>query len=511
MPERTWSFGHDDLGAAAQADTPFRIAILGDFSGRASRGCEAPGELARRRVIPVDRDDLEAVMARLGVAVDLTVGDRHRRTLTIPFDELDRFHPDDLFARIDVFEHLRGMRRRLLDPAQVDAVAEEISAWAGQREVPPVAAGQTEPEAPPGYTADDLFAATMDETERRQAAARTTAAALADALIAEIVAPFVEPAPHPRQADYLAAVDAAIAAQMRAILHDPAFQAVEAAWRGLNLLVRRLETGPDLKLYLVDATKAELVADLAAAGNTVEASALYRLLVEPTVAVQGGQPWALLVGHYTIGPTAGDAALLRALGRLARAAGAPFVAAASPRLAGCPGFGVAADPDDWREPMEVTAAAAWHELRAAPEASCLGLVLPRFLLRLPYGARTDPVDSFAFEELPRHDHEAYLWGNPALAVACLLGEAFAAKGWSMRPGAVNELDGLPVHVHDDDGDRVAKPCAEILLTDRGAARLIEHGLMPLWSVRDSDRVRLHPVRALSTASETLAGRWLTRR
>jgi type VI secretion system protein ImpC len=508
MPERTWSFGYDDLGATPRADTPFRIAVLGDFSGRESRGLEQPQDIARRRILPVDRDDLEAVMARLGVAVDLTVGGRHRRTVTVSFDEIDRFHPDDLFARIDVFAHLRDVRRRLLDPAQVDAVADEISAWAEPRSAPAV-----EPEAPPpgteapAYTAEDLFAATMTETERRQAANRDAATALVDALVAEIVAPHVEPAPHPRQADYLAAVDAAIAAQMRAVLHDPAFQAVEAAWRGLFRLVRRLETGPDLKLFLVDVTRAELAADLEAAGGAVERTGLYRLLVEPTVEVQGAEPWALLAGHDTFGPTAGDAALLGGLGRLAQAAGAPFIAAAAPGLVGCPGFGTAPDPDDWREPMEVAAAAAWHDLRAAPEAAFLGLALPRVLLRLPYGAATDPVESFTFEEMPRPAHEAYLWGNPALVAACLVGEAFTAQGWALRPGSVNEFGGLPVHVYDDDGDRAAKPCAEILLTERGAARMVEHGLMPLWSVRDDDRVRLFPLRSLSAATDALLGRW----
>src|SRR5207244_7572537 len=136
-------------------------------------------------------------------------------------------------------------------------------------------------------------------TEARAGSARP-ARALDDfqAVLRDIVAPFVEPKPDPQRPELVAQVDQAISGQMRALLHHPAFQALEAAWRGLFFLVRRLPTDAKLKLYLLDVSKAELAADLGAADD-LSASGVYKLLVEQTVKTPGAPPWALVVGHYT--------------------------------------------------------------------------------------------------------------------------------------------------------------------------------------------------------------------
>src|SRR5262249_14300924 len=155
----------------------------------------------------------------------------------------------------------------------------------------------------------------------------------------------------------------------------------------LDFLVRRLETDGQFRLYVLDVTKDELAADLGAA-DSLEAAAIYRLLVEPSVGTAGGQPWAVLVGHYTFGPARDDVELLGWLGQLARRAGAPFLAAASSRVLSCASLARTPDPDDWQAPAD---AETWEALRGAPEARYLGLALPRFLLRLPYGKQTRPA------------------------------------------------------------------------------------------------------------------------
>ncbi|NNG05422.1 MAG: type VI secretion system contractile sheath small subunit, partial [Inquilinus sp.] len=296
--------------------------------------------------------------------------------------------------------------------------------------------------------------------------------------------------------------------QLRAILHHPGFQAVEAAWRGLDLLVRRLETDATLKLYLIDIGKAELARQLAT--DDLARTPLYKLLVEQALETPGGLPWAAVLSAADFTAAEADADLLGRLARVVDRAGAPLLAAADPLLAGCRSFAATPDPDDWADAPDAAAAEAWDALRALPEAASVGLLSPRFLLRLPYGARTTPIEAFPFEEIPPEGesgsrHAAFLWGNPAFAAACLLGQAFAAEGWAMRPGRPNELEDMPLYLDPTGDGSETLPCAEILLTERGAQKLLAHGLTPVWSVRNQDRIRVGPFR--SVAGGDLKGRW----
>jgi type VI secretion system protein ImpC len=309
------------------------------------------------------------------------------------------------------------------------------------------------------------------------------------------------------QAQLLALVDGVMSQHMRAILHNPAFQAAEAAWRGLFFLIRRLETGADLQLYLLDISRAELANDLGAAED-LRATATYRKLVEQSVGTLGGQPWGILIGDYTFGPSRQDVELLGRLAKVASQAGAPFLAAASPLVVGCESFAETPDPHDWQERTTPEEDEAWETLRRLPEAAYLGLALPRFLLRLPYGKETDPVEQFDFEEMPAAPgHEQYLWGNPAIGCAYLLAGAFSQYGWGFRPGAVLEIDGLPLHVSNDAGESRTQPCAEAWLTNRAAETILAKGPMPWLSVKGRDAVRLARFQSLASPGNPLAGRW----
>jgi type VI secretion system protein ImpC len=151
---------------------------------------------------------------------------------------------------------------------------------------------------------------------------------------------------------------------------------------------------------------------------------------------------------------------------------------------------------------------AFRAVRGSAAARWIGLALPRFLLRLPYGKETDSTETFAFEEMPSPpEHERYLWGHPALACAYLLGEAFTRAGWQMRPGMVADIDGLPLHVYRDGPEKQLKPCAEVLLTEDAAELLLERGFMPLISFRGTDRVRVFRFQSIASPLAALAGRW----
>jgi len=153
-------------------------------------------------------------------------------------------------------------------------------------------------------------------------------------------------------------------------------------------------------------------------------------------------------------------------------------------------------------------AGGWAELRRQPEAEAVGLALPRFLLRLPYGKKTSPLESFDFEEFPELPvHEDYLWGNPAFAVALLLAQSFLDAGWEMRAGSATEVDKLPLHVYRRDAQPESKPCAEVLLTEDAAERIVEEGLIPMVSFKDGDLVRVVRFQSIAEPPRALAGRW----
>ena len=329
--------------------------------------------------------------------------------------------------------------------------------------------------------------------------------------VRQVVAPYLAPSiDYARQARLLALVDEVVAEQMRSLLHNPAFQALEGAWREVGFLVRRLETDEHLQIYLLDLSKGELTEQLNAAGD-LRRTALYRLLIEQSVGTAGGQPWSVLLGRYTFEPTLAETSLLVQLSRLAAAAGAPFLAAASDRCLGCASLAQTPDENDWALSPTPEAIASWDDLRRRPDAAWLGLAVPRCLLRLPYGKDSDPVERFEFEEMPAAEadrgHESYLWGNPAVVCVCLLAEAFQQRGWTFRPGMLTEVDGLPLHVYQQEGEGRIQPCAEVWLTERTAAAILARGLMPLVSIQGRDAIRMAAFQSLASPSRPLAGRW----
>jgi type VI secretion system protein ImpC len=500
----------EEARGAPEPQTRFRVLVLGDFSGRANRGLFDPrSALAERCIHLVDRDNLDEVMARLGVEIRLPLAGKDGPPVAISFSELQDFHPDRLFERLEMFKAIAETRRKLSDPSRFTKAAEEFRK-AEKPPESPISPGETAgslqrfTQQMTGSLLDQVLEETLGEAPKRGSPHGPSEW---DAFLRRIVRPHLVPDIEKEQAKVLAAVDAATADLMRPVLHHPQYQEIEAAWRGLQFLVFRLGTDAELKLYLLDISKAELAADL---GSTEElnSTGMYRLLVEETMEAPGGDSWTVLIGNYTFDDSQGDAELLGRMAKIARAAGAPFVTAASDKLLGCESLAHTPDPRTWNRKTDAEGGRAWEGLRKLPEASYLGLAIPRFLLRLPYGAETEPIEDFAFEEMEgssQHDH--YLWGNPSFACVYLLAQAFSAYGWDLRPGILQEIEGLPLHVYKEQGESLIKPCAEVVLTERVAEAILEKGFMPLLSFKDQDTVRLARFQSIADPPTHLAGRW----
>ncbi len=422
----------------ADPETPFRILIAGDFSGGAGKN---------RRAIEIDRDNFDVVMERLAPELQIPFGTDE---MAVKFRELDDFHPDRLFQNLAPFQKLRELREGLEDGSIAPPPRAQASASAADRPRPASGA--------------DLLRDMIGEPATPAAPARRSDW---DQMLHDIVAPYAAPGDNPRKAEMVAQTDRAIAGEMRAVLHHPKFQALEAAWRGLYFLVRRLETGESLRIFLVDLPREALTTE-----------ALRRAVDD--------EAWGVIAGLYYF--ESKDQDTLREIAFVARIAGAPFIASL--------GLG------------EVGLDKGFAELRESAHARWIGLALPRFLLRLPYGKSGTETESFAFEELSaKPEHERYLWGNPSIACAYLLGEAFTRFGWAMRPNAVRDIDGMPAHTYKEDGEMQLKPCAEVLLTDEAAEMLLDRGFMPLASMKNSDRVRVVRFQSVADPPVALAGRW----
>jgi type VI secretion system protein ImpC len=512
--------GYAPLASEPRQETPFCIALLGDFSGRAGR--ESPrsaDELALSRLLAVDRDNFDEILARFAPQLTLPITGPGSSLLAVRFANLEDFHPDALYSRLPVFAALRDLRRRLADPRTFAAAARELTdaspVAAGAGGAASAAAAESPRKPRPGPGSGSLLDQVLDESGAPPAPVSapipaTAAAGPADDLqsyIRQIMAPHLVASPDPRQPEMLAQVDTAIGQLVADILHHPAFQALESLWRAIFLLVRRLETDQQLRLYLVDVTQEELRQDLLGPtedSNAVHASALFRCLTHGSATALGGAPWALLIGLYGFGTRTDDTTLLGRVAQLAAAAGAPWISAAEPALAGVDSFESPPEPAEWT----ADPAGVWESLRRSPEARFLGLALPRFLLRSPYGADAEPCEAFDFEEMaspPRHEH--YLWGNAAIIPALLVGQAFSASGWQLLPGMRSQVGGLPLHLFREDGETVAKPCAECLLTERAASHLMDGGFMAVASMKGQDAVRLVRFQSIAHPVAGLAGRW----
>jgi len=476
-------------------DPPFHILALGNWSGDAERR-----DFSARPAIEIDRDNFDEVIGRLNTSVLLDFDDGSE--IALEFGSLDDFHPDEIFRRVDMFEQLRSLRKRLNSSDTFNAAAYEAKQLFGLKREDIETASSVADDEP---VADNLLDAILLRPEGGAAAPKPKLSSEIGSLVSELVRPHLVTVDEHQQSSLVALVDAATSGLMRKILHHRKFQALEAAWRGLFFLVRRAETSTDLKIFVLDASKDELAADLKSA-ESLSSTKLYEVLVRDAVETQDLDPWSLILGDYAFAPILDDVATLMRVSKIAAAAGAPFVSHMRPDVLGVHSLYEHSDPTEWKSAGDSDTAKLWSALVGQTESQALGMTIPRFITRLPYGSDTEPLDTFMFEEFESaSEHDNYLWSNGCFAVGQMLADSFANYGWEMKDRLTQDIDGLPLHIYKADGETVYKACAEIPMTDVGVNKLLEAGLMPLASYRGTDRIRLAMYQSITGSA--LRGRW----
>ena len=290
----------------------------------------------------------------------------------------------------------------------------------------------------------------------------------------------------------IAELDRKLSEQVNAILHKPEFQQLESAWRGLHYLVNNTETDEMLKIRVLNISKGEVGKALKRyKGTSWDQSPLFKKIYNEEYDMFGGHPFGCLVGDYYFDHTPPDVEMLGELSKIAAAALAPFIAGAAPSLLQMNSWQELANPRDLTKIFTTPEYAAWRSLRESEDARYMGLAMPRFLSRLPYGAKTNPVEAFNFEEeTGGGDHSKYTWSNSAYAMAANINRSFKLYGWGTSIRGVESgggVEGLPVHTFPTDDGGVDMKCpTEIAIGDRREAELAKNGFMPLLHRKNSD-------------------------
>lgn len=290
----------------------------------------------------------------------------------------------------------------------------------------------------------------------------------------------------------IAEIDRKLAEQVNLIIHHPQFQALESAWRGLHYLINNTETDEMLKIRVLNISKKDLAKTLKKfKGTAWDQSPIFKKIYGAEYDQLGGEPYGCLVGDYYFDHTAPDVELLAGIAQVSAAAHAPFVSAVSPTIMQMDSWGELSNPRDLTKIFQTPEYAAWRSLRDSDDSKYIGLAMPRFLARMPYGAKTNPVEEFEFEEdTTGADSAKYAWANSAYAMAVNINRAFKLYGWCSRIRGVESggaVEGLPVHTFPSDDGGVDMKCpTEIAIGDRREAELAKNGFMPLIHRKNSD-------------------------
>ncbi|RPH80201.1 MAG: type VI secretion system contractile sheath large subunit, partial [Planctomycetaceae bacterium] len=290
----------------------------------------------------------------------------------------------------------------------------------------------------------------------------------------------------------IAAIDRKLTEQINQILHHEDYQKLESSWRGLHYLVTNSETDEMLKIKVMNITKKDLGKTLKKfKGTAWDQSPIFKRVYEEEYGQFGGEPFACITGDYFFDNSPPDVELLTEMMGVCAAAHAPFITGAAPTVMQMDSWQELSNPRDLTKIFGTPEYAAWRSLREADDSRYLGLCMPRFLGRIPYGAKTSPVDEFDFEEdVTGNDHHKYSWVNAAYAMGTNITRAFKLYGWCTQIRGIESggaVEGLPTHTFPTDDGGVDMKCpTEIAIADRREAELAKNGFMPLIHKKNSD-------------------------
>lgn len=288
---------------------------------------------------------------------------------------------------------------------------------------------------------------------------------------------------------YIAQIDQTIGSQLDVILHHPDFQKMESSWRGLQFMIDRCDFRCNTKVEILDCSKEDLLEDFEEAPEIIQ-TGLFKHVYVAEYDTPGGQPFSNIVANYEFDSSAQDITLLREASKVSASAHCPFLSSVGAKFFGKSSVEEIAKINDLSNYMEKAEYTRWRSFRETEDSRYVGLLTPRFLLRLPYGQDSTPVRTFNYEEnVSGEDHGNYLFGNPVFAFAGNIAQSFAKHGWAVNirgPEAGGKVANLPVHLHDSGTGMQIKMPTEMLISETRELEMANLGLIPLSYYKNSD-------------------------
>lgn len=489
--------------AIVQRELPLIVGILADLSGKPK---EALPPIKERAFVFIDRDNFDDVMAgsqvRLAYSVANAISGEEGATtnLELEFHSIEDFTPLSLVKQIPITNTVYASRCRIRDfmakldgNDPLDAILDEILGdEAKQTELIGVYDG-----------AEDMSAVEPNElitrmlTEGRMAL-DDSQKPYALELIGEFAMSILKdagenasPVAADRMSDRISLIDNQLTQQINLVMHDGAFQKLEATWRGLHFLVMNTETGSHLKLRLFNVSKEDLLKDLQKAVE-FDQSSLFKKVYEEEFGTYGGDPFSFLVGDYEFGRHPADVELLEKISGVAASAHAPFISAAYSKLFDMEDFFSLSQPRDLTKIFDSAELIKWRSFRESEDSRYVTLTLPKVLLRLPYGPETVAAEGFDYvEDVDGTDAKKYLWGNPAYILGQRITNAFSLHGWLAAIRGVEGgglVEGLPTHTFKTAAGDVKLTCpTQVSITDRREKELNDLGFMAILHCKGSDK------------------------
>ncbi len=454
----TMGFKTQGAGQKNESSEGYRIYILGGFSG------QSDGSWEQRKIRGIDMDNFDQVMTQVNPSLEIGSG------LTLTFKALDDFHPDAWLDKVQLIADLQKLKRELNNPATAAQAAAKIQAYYqsetnSETPVTPVEQKET------GESSDDI----MERLLGRKSVNTASSTQSVDHFISQIISPHVTKEVDPQHQAFIKLIDSMIGQFLRILLHNPDFQHLEALWRATEALVNE-DLADEQSIYLVDISQTELLAELRKGNRIFE----QRLLQH--VQSNDDEQAVLLIGDYSFSDSDDDRDLLGYCSHLAKASGGSFLGGAGYALIENSVLGESANSKNWTQYLSDV------------NTDCVILAYPRYLLRLPYGNKRDPIDAIEFEEcsaIPQT--EELLWGNSAfIGVRFLIKTSQGDNGQDLL-----YFSDIPVFSFDQDGEKVLQPATELLLNEAQANALLSKGISPLLGFRQRSGARLMAITTLS--------------
>jgi type VI secretion system protein ImpC len=287
----------------------------------------------------------------------------------------------------------------------------------------------------------------------------------------------------------IAEIDRKISMQLDEILHHEKFQKLESSWRSLKFLIDRTDFRKNIKIDLIDVSKEELAEDFEDAPETIQ-SGLYKHVYTEEYDTPGGEPYTSMISNFEFDSSAPDVSLLQEVSKVAASCHCPFLAAATPKFFGKETVHDLPKIEDLHNYMERSEFLRWNAFRNSEDSRYVGLTLPRFMLRLPYGPETTPVKEFNYmESVTGDDHDKYLWGNASFSFATNMVRSFIENGWCVQirgPEAGGKVEDLPIHLYDVGKGKQMKIPTEILIPETREFEFSQEGFIPLSFYKNRD-------------------------